>query len=172
MAGKYSQLKEFLPDEDSIGAYLECASQYFVGNDIEKDKQVPILLSSIGAKTYSLRWELVVPVLPGTLPFDWFMEVLTSHIQSRRLEIVERFHFHRHVQVVDKSIAYFNAALQKLATYCEFGGTLEQTLSDRFVCGLCHEATQCRWLTEHALTYQKTLDIVKGMQAADSNTIS
>ena len=36
--------------------------------------------------------------------------------------------------------------------------------------GLRHEATQCRLLTELVLTYQNTLDIAKGMQAADSNT--
>ena len=38
MAGKYGYLKEFLPDEDSIGAYLERASLYFVANGIEEDK--------------------------------------------------------------------------------------------------------------------------------------
>ena len=52
----------------------------------------------------------------------------------------ERFHFHRCVQAVDESIADFNAALQKLATNFKFGGTLEETLRDRFVCGLRNEA--------------------------------
>ena len=54
--------------------------------------------------------------------------------------IAERFHFIRHVQAMDESIADFDAVLRKLATYCEFGGTSEETLRDRFVCGLCHEA--------------------------------
>ena len=36
---------------------------------------------------------------------------------------------------------------------------------------VCNEATQCRLLTEHDLTYQKALDIAKGTEAADSNTI-
>ena len=50
MAGKYCQLNEFLPDEDSIGALLERASLYFATNGIEEDKQVPILQSTIGAR--------------------------------------------------------------------------------------------------------------------------
>ena len=75
--------------------------------------------------------------------------------------IAERFHFHRRVQAVDESIVEFDAALRKLATYCEFGGALEETLCDQFVCGLRHETTQCRLLTEHALTYQKALDITR-----------
>ena len=38
--------------------------------------------------------------------------------------------------------------------------TLQTTsLCDWFVCGLRNEATQCWLLTEHALTYQKALDI-------------
>ena len=41
MAGKHIHLKDFLPDEDSIGVYLEHASLYFVANGIEEDMQVP-----------------------------------------------------------------------------------------------------------------------------------
>ena len=171
MAGKYGYLKEFVPDEDSIGAYLELAALYFKANSIEKDKQVPILLSSIGARTYLLLRDLVAPVVPGTLPFDQISEVLTSFFQPRRLVIAERFHIHRRIQAMDESIAEFDAVLRNLATYCEFGGTLEETLRDRFVCGLRNEATQRKLFTEHDLTYQKALDIAKGMKAAESNTI-
>ena len=35
MAGRYGCLKEFLPDEDSIQAYLEVATLYFAANDID-----------------------------------------------------------------------------------------------------------------------------------------
>ena len=73
---------------------------------------------------------------------------------------------------MDESITEFDAVLRNLATYCEFGGTLEETLHDQFVCGLLHGATQCRLLTAHDFTYKMTLDIAKGMEAADSNTIS
>ena len=45
MVVKYGYLKEFLHDEDSVGAYLERVAVYFVANGIEEDKQVPILLS-------------------------------------------------------------------------------------------------------------------------------
>ena len=64
---------------------------------------------------------------------------------------------------MDESIAKFDAALQNLKTYCEFGRTLEEALRDRLVRGLHNEATQCKLLTEHDLTYQKALDIAKGM---------
>ena len=143
---------------------------HFKTNDIAEDKQVPILLSSIGAGTYSLLRDLVAPNSPGELSFARLSEVLSSHFQPRRLVIAERFQFHRPTQAAEESTAEFDAALRKLATHCEFGETLEETLRDRFVCGLQHEATQCRLLVEHALTYQKALEIARGMEAVDSNT--
>ena len=56
--------------------------------------------------------------------------------------------------------------------YCKFGGTLEEAVRYRFVCGLQHEAIQLRLLLEHALTYENALEITQGMEAADSTTIS
>ena len=84
--------------------------------------------------------------------------------QPRRLVIAKRFHFHRRAQAVGENIAKFDAALRKLATHNEFGGTLKETLRDRFVCGL-------RLLTEHDLTYAKVLEIATGMEVADSSTL-
>ena len=172
MAAKYGCLQEFLPDEDSIDAYLERAVLYFKANDIGEDKRVPIFLSSIGVRTYALLRDLVAPDAPGSRSFKEISEVLSRHFQPRRLVIAERFHFHRRAQAVGESIAEFDAALRKLATHCEFGETLEETLRDRFVCGLRHEATQRRLLTEHGLTYAKALEISKGMEVADSSTLS
>ena len=48
----------------------------------------------------------------------------------------EQFHFHRCIYAAGESVANFNVALRMLATNCEFGGTLEEALSDWFV-GLC-----------------------------------
>ena len=84
--------------------------------------------------------------------------------------IAERFQFHRRTQAPAESIAEIDAALRKVATHREFGELLEETLRDKFVCGLQHEATQCRLLMEQALAYQKALEIARGMEAADSNT--
>ena len=83
--------------------------------------------------------------------------------------IAERFYFHKRAQAVGESIADFDAALRKIVLNCEFGATLEESLRDRFVCGLQHEATQRRLLSEPALTYQKAFEIAKAMETADTN---
>ena len=53
-------------------------SLYFKANDIAEDKQVPILLSSIGAQTNSLLQYLVAPNSPGDLSFAQLSEVVAT----------------------------------------------------------------------------------------------
>ena len=66
-------------------------------------------------------------------------------------------------------MAAFDAALKKLAVHCNFGEVLPDTLCDRFVCGLRHDAIQRRLLSETSLTYDKALEIAKAMEAADKD---
>ena len=53
--------------------------------------------------------------------------------------------------------------------HCEFGETLDETLRDRLVCGLCDEAYQKHLLSERKLTLDKALKIAQSMKTADVN---
>ena len=165
-ATQYGSLTEFLPESDSAKAYLERAQLYFTANTVPRDKQVAILLSSIGACTYSL---LVAPDAPSSKSLAEISTILRGHFESKRVVIAERFHFHKRDQAVGETISEFDAALRKLATHCKFG---EEALRDRFVCGLRHEAIQRRFLSETDLTYAKAMEIAQGMEAADRHSKS
>ena len=71
-----------------------------------------------------------------------------------------------------KLFPVLDAALRKLAIHCQFDDTLQETLCDRFVCGLRHDAIQCRLLSKCNLTYKKALEISQGMEGADKDTKS
>ena len=152
MPTTYGCLTEFQPDSDSIKAYLERVTLYFTANAIPAAKQVPILLSSIGASTYSLLADLVAPQLPSEKSFAEISQVLRNHFEPTRAVIAERFYFHKRDQAAGESIAEFDAALRKLAIHCKFGKTLDEALRDRFVCGLQHAGIQRRLLSENELT--------------------
>ena len=122
----------------------------------------------IGASTNAVLSDLLAPDKPATKTFD----EISNHFEPKRSVITERFHFHKRDQATDETISDFDAALRKLAAHCEFGGTLQETLRDRFVCGLRHEAIQRRLLSESSLTYKKALEIARGMEAADKDTKS
>ena len=172
MATQHGRLEEFHPESDSIKAYLERVTLYFTANAVDNGKRVAVLLSSIGAPTYSLLSDLVAPHLPSTKSFDEISEALRNHYEPKRAIIAERFHFHKRDQAAGETIAEFDAALRKLATHCLFGGALEDTLRDRFVCGLRHESIQRRLLSEKDLKYRDALGIARAMGTADRNTKS
>ena len=135
-----------------------------------RDKQVPILLSAIGAPIYSFLSDLLSPDLPSTKSMDALISVLRGHFEPRRVVIAERFHFYKRDQLPGESMCDFDAALRKLATHCRFGEALEEALRDRFVCGLRHNAIQRRLLTETDLTYSKALDVARSIEAAEANS--
>jgi predicted aspartyl protease len=170
MAATYGTLQEFKPDAESVKAYFERVALYFTANDVPAEKQVAILLSCIGAPIYSLLSDLFAPDTPGSKTIVNISEALSNHFEPQRSVITERFHFHKRSQAVDESVAVFDAALRRLAANCQFGDTLQDTLRDRFVCGLRHENIQRRLLSEKTLTYDRAIEIARGMEAADQDT--
>ena len=167
---KHGSLREFHLESDTIKAYLERTSLYFSANDVPDAKKVAVLLSTIGAPTYSLLSDLVVPDSPGEKSLAEIVEALCQHFEPKRTVIAERFHFHKRDQATCESVADFDAALRKLVIHCNFADTLEDTLRDRFVCGLCLEAMQRRLLSEKGLSYRKAMDVVLAMEAVERET--
>ena len=63
----------------------------------------------------------------------------------------------------------FVADLRQLTLNYEFETFLDQALSDRFVCGLKHESTQKRLLSEDKkLTFSRAVEIAQGLESAES----
>ena len=60
----FGTLQEFQPDVEPIKAYLERANVFFEANSIAADKRVPVLLSAIGPRIYSLLRNLTSPDVP------------------------------------------------------------------------------------------------------------
>ena len=70
---------------------------------------------------------------------DEIRKFLKSHFEPTPSVIAERYRFHRRDQTPGETIAAYVAELRKLTTHCKFEDTtdfLDQSLRDRFVCGL------------------------------------
>ena len=61
------------------------------------------------------------------------------------------------------------AELRKLARYCKFDAQLNDSLRDRFVCGLRYENIQKRLLSESELTLDKAIELAIAMETAASD---
>ena len=105
-------ITEFKPENEKIAAYLERVQLFFEVNGIDKDKQVPVLLTVIGSTNYALLSNLVSPGKPKDKTFAQLAEVLRSHFDPKPLVIAERFHFHRRDQAPGESISNYVAELR------------------------------------------------------------
>ena len=152
---------EFVPENETITAYLERVQLFMDANAVKEGKEVPVLLSVIGGKTYGLLRNLVAPEQPKSKKLDELMSVLKSHFEPKPNAIAERFHFYRRSQQPGELVADFVAELKSLATHCAFEDHLNEALRDRLVCGLRNQSIQKRLLSETDLTFQKAVELAK-----------
>ena len=73
-------------------AYVERVEQYFIANGIKEEKQVAVMLSLMGNKTYGLLRNLSAPEKPSSLSFKDIVETLQKHLSPKPLLIAERDH--------------------------------------------------------------------------------
>ena len=156
---------------DDWNAYVERMEQYFIANEIDKDKQVAVMLSLMGNKTYGLLRNLAAPAKPSTLSFKTIVDTLQKHLSPKPLLIAERFRFHKRNQLEGETVSTYLAELKKLSLNCEFGTNLNDALRDRLVCGLHNELIQKRLLSEPDLSLAKASEIAFAMEAAAKDTL-
>ena len=164
------RLEEFQSEEDSIASYLERVELYFVVNDTNSDKKVPVFLSAVGAQTYSLLRDLLGPAKLKDQTFQMLADTLKDHFEPKKVVIAERFHFLRRNQAPGETVAQFVAELRRLATHCNFGGYLDEALRDQLVCGLRSETTQRRLLTTVYLKLSDAIKIAQGLETAERDS--
>ena len=82
VAATYGVLSEFNPDRDSVKSYTARAKVFFKANSIVEEKQAPIFLSCIGARTYDLE-SLLAPTTLDEVTFETLVKTLKEHFQPK-----------------------------------------------------------------------------------------
>ena len=121
----------------------------------------------MGACTYLILRDLT-PAKPQEKSLDQITQFLQQYFDPKPIVIAHRFTFHqRNQRPQDPVMEYmYMAELRRLATHCEFGRSLKL-----FVTILCAVfKTLQHLLSERKLELQSALEMVQGMEAADSGT--
>ncbi|XP_064468560.1 uncharacterized protein K02A2.6-like [Ornithodoros turicata] len=164
------QLEPFDESTSDWPAYDERLLAYIQVNHIEDADKVFALVSIVGAKTYGLLKSLCSPDKPTSKTFDVVLKLLRAHFTPEPSVIGERAKFHRRTQRDNESITEFVASLRKLAETCDFGLFLDESLRDRFVCGLQRVEIQRVLFTEDKkLSFQKAVDKALALENASKN---
>ncbi|KAL9954326.1 hypothetical protein ACROYT_G041847 [Oculina patagonica] len=93
------KIEAFDETNDDWNAYVERIEQYFIANEIKEEKQMAVILSLMGNKTYGLLRNLAAPAKPSSLSFKTIVETLEKHLSPKPLLIAERFRFHKRNQL-------------------------------------------------------------------------
>ena len=117
-------------DGDDWTVYLARLDQYYKANKIEDGRKKAVFLTVIGDTTFRLLQSLIAP----------------AKVDDKALSEL-RFRFWNRTQNKGENYQEFVAELIRLSRNCDFGDTLEETIRDRFVCGILDSAVQKKLLT-------------------------
>ena len=139
---------------------------YLAANKITDPAQKrDVLLSVCGPKTHHILRDLLAPTEPTASTYADVVSRLSEH--PKQGVAVKRYQFNSRSRQPGESVSKFVAELRHLAIGCEFGGSLNEMLRDRLVCGVNDPRIQRRLLSETELDFDKALKTAQAMEMAD-----
>lgn len=105
--------------------YQERLEQYMMANGIPADRQVAVLLTVVGAKTYSVLRDLCDPNTPSTKKYAGLVKILNQHYSPKVAAFRKRQEFYLLQQKSQESVNDWHARLKIAASCCKFGGMLD-----------------------------------------------
>ena len=113
---------------------------------------------------------MLAPVSPSTKTVEELFETSKEHLKPQPIVIAERYKFCCRDQKENETISDYIAVLRKLTLNCNFREFLDETLRDRFVCGLINGSIRRRLLAEQTLTLKIAIDLAKTLESAEVET--
>ena len=122
---------------------------FLLANKIDSDEEKShLLLALMGAPTYKLLANLCALKKPGELKFKDICNTLKKYFSPQPIKIAECYRFYNRKQAGGESATDYLAQLRQLAGTCQFAALLDETLCDRFVCGIRGPGVQRRLQAE------------------------
>lgn len=145
-----ARIGPFKKHEENFECYTERLEAYFTANGMSADKQASVLISEMGAETYTLLKSLIpAPAKPKDKTYEELVTLLSGHFMPKPLIIAERFKFWTRMQGQNENVTSYAAELRRLSNTCEFPQVfLDEALRDKFVHGISHMPTQKNFLTK------------------------
>ncbi len=152
MAWTVGSVAPFDSSVQTLEEYCEILDHFFMANNVTSaEKKRAVLLSCVGAQTYTLMRNLLSPDCPRERSYEDLVSLLKAHFNPKPSEIVQRWKFNSRDRGPGKFVAEYVTELRKLTQDCNFGETLTVTSRDRLVCGINEDSIQRRLLAEDGL---------------------
>ena len=161
----YGHIHEFNQTEENINDYLDRLDFCLEANNVSApEKKRAILLTVVGPQQFRLLKDLTSPSKPAEKSFQELCKLLKDHHAPSPPNFLSRAKFDARTRQPGESIANFVAALRHLSEHCEFGGTLNDRLCEKFVTGLNNSDIQRKLILQRDLTIDKAIHLTASME--------
>ena len=150
---------------DDWQVFIERLELMFISQSVEKEKQVPELLTRVSAETYSILRDLSIPKKPSELKFDEIVKLIEKHLKPPPSELARRHEFVTVKQTANETISDFVARLKRASRDCNFTD-LNTALRDQFVHGLINHKTRVELFRKESLTFAEAVKIAEDWASA------
>ena len=164
----FGNIEAYDANSEQWSHYIERLEYFFIANDITTNaKKKAVMLSVCGADTYKLLRSLCAPNNPSEKTYAELTVLMKQHLSPTPNIIAERFAFNSRNRNPSESVSKYVAELKRLSQDCDYGGSLNDMLRDRLVCGINDLSIQRKLLSEgSSLTFDNALKIALSMEAA------
>lgn len=163
-------IEKFEDSNCDFASYIERFEQLLIVNGVEDDKKLPLFITLVGGETFGRLKNLCVPNSPLEKTYEECITLLKDYYSPTKLEILERFKFHKRDQKPHESIADYIVELKHLARTCNFGQFLSEALRDRLICGMTNANIQKKLLSGEKITLEEACKIAMSMELASEET--
>ncbi|XP_040173684.1 uncharacterized protein LOC120906236 [Anopheles arabiensis] len=130
----FGHMEPFVVGEN-FDEYENRLQQFFIVNDVEESKKVPVLVTMAGPSLYSMASRICSPDDPCSKSYKDLIKLLKQHLAPKVNVVAERYKYRKCEQAIGQTITEFIIELKASSQSCDFGTFLQQALRDQFVAG-------------------------------------
>ncbi|XP_055684242.1 uncharacterized protein LOC129796641 isoform X1 [Lutzomyia longipalpis] len=170
-SSSFGSIEPYIHDEgDDFEEYLERMESFLDTNRItDSVRKRDVFITFAGKEIYKALKAAIQPRKVRELTYKEMTQVLTNKYARKKSRIGQRFKFHNRVQAEGESIEDFAQDLQFLAQSCEYGNALDESLRDRFVCGLRNTRIQTKLIDDDQATFDQVLRTALNMELTEES---
>lgn len=169
----YSALTQFDPSVCTLSTWIEQFEEFCVANNILEeptDEQGVVLpahnqrrslfLAYLGPRPLEMVRMQCLPDRPRSKTIEELTRILADRYEPVGLQATNRFTFSQRNQGDNETAMAYVAAIQELASRCNFGAFLEHALLDRLIAGIRNNDTRRKLLAMADLNYARARETV------------
>ena len=124
--------------------------------DVKATRLRALFINSIGKEAYSLLRSYLAPDLPSTKTLTQLKTCITTNLVPQPSLSSESYKLSQLRQEANESISLFLSRVKAQAAKCDYGGSFDRIVKDKFICGVRSEKLRSSLLNDPAVTNSAT----------------